>query len=373
MQHVLQAGLSSGMSAVSGVHTGKHTKPNPVRETQPSFDGLAAIMPDDWIPEGTPNAVYKGKNGDVRAPPICTGAWSWGDKATWHYSPEEFPAIKAAWRHCVSKGINFIDTAQVYGTGESEVICGKLIKDMPRDSYIMQTKYYVVPQLKDVLHPADAPRRKLETSLKNLGLEYVDIYLVHGPIHVQSIATIAKSMADCVDRGMARAVGVANYSTEDMLTMENELAKYGVPLAINQVEFSVLRRLPELSGLLQTCKSRNIVLQSYSSLAQGRLTGKYTAANPPPKEYRFSSYDMKHVEPVNAVLKQIADRRGVGISAVALNYNLCKGITPVVGVRKVQQAQENCAALEWRLANEEIKMIDGVSFEGHTTSLWQQG
>jgi aryl-alcohol dehydrogenase-like predicted oxidoreductase len=180
-------------------------------------------------------------------------------------------------------------------------------------------------------------------------------------------------MADCVDKGMTKTVGVANYSLEDMIKMQDELAKYGVPLAINQVEFNVLRRLPELNGMLKACKERGIVLQSYSSLAQGRLTGKYTAENQPPKQYRFSSYDMKEIEPVNAVLKGIADRRGVPISAVALNYNMCKGITAVCGVRKPEQAESNCAALGWRLTNDEILEIDGVSFEGHTTSLWQQG
>jgi aryl-alcohol dehydrogenase-like predicted oxidoreductase len=373
MQHVLQAGLSSGMSAVTGIHSGKHVKPNPVRESHPSFDGLAAVMPQDWTPQGTPSVVYKGKNGDVHAPPFCIGAWSWGDKATWHWKPEEEPAVIEAWKLLQSKGANFIDTAQVYGTGESESICGRLVKGMPRDSFIMQTKYYVVPQMKDILHPDQAPMRKLETSLKNFGLDYVDIYLVHGPIHVQSIKTIAKSMADCVEKGMAKTVGVANYSLEDMIKMQEELAKYGVPLAINQVEFSVLRRLPELNGLLQACKERGIVLQSYSSLAQGRLTGKYTKDNPPPKQYRFSSYDMAEIEPVNLVLKGIADRRGVSISAVALNYNMCKGITPVVGIRKPEQAEANTQALGWRLTNEEIREIDGVSFEGHTTKLWQQG
>lgn len=237
----------------------------------------------------------------------------------------------------------------------------------------MQTKYYVVPQLKDILHPVDAPLKKLVTSLKNFGLDYVDIYLVHGPIHGQSIAMIAQGMADCVNKGLAKTVGVANYSLEDMNKMQEELAKYDVPLATNQVEFSVLCRLPEVSGLLQACKERGIVLQSYSSLAQGRLPGKYTKDNLPPKEYRFSSYDMADIEPVNALLEKIAERHNVPISAVALNYNLCKGITPVVGVRKEEQAFSNCAALGWRLTNNEIREIDGVSFEGHATKLWQHG
>ena len=82
---------------------------------------------------------------------------------------------------------------------------------------------------------------------------------------------------------------------------------------------------------------------------------------------------MADIEPVNALLRQIADQRNVTISAVALNYNMCKGVMPVVGVRKEEQALANCQALGWRLTDEEIRRIDGVSFEGHTTSLWQQG
>jgi aryl-alcohol dehydrogenase-like predicted oxidoreductase len=197
--------------------------------------------------------------------------------------------------------------------------------------------------------------------------------MVHGPIHLQSIATIAKGMAECVDKGLAKCIAVANYDAQDMIKMQEELAKYGVPLAANQCEYSVLRRHPETSGLLQACKERGIVFQSYSSLAQGRLTGKYTPENPPPKEYRFSSYNMEDIQPVLVVLQKIATAHGTTISAVALNYNLCKGISPVVGVRKPQQAIDNCSALGWRLTNDEIREIDAVSFEGHATSLWQQG
>lgn len=88
---------------------------------------------------------------------------------------------------------------------------------------------------------------------------------------------------------MAKTISVANYSKEEMLQMRDELAKYDVPLALNQCEFSILRRIPETSSLLQTCRENCIVFQSYSSLAQGRLSGKYTKDNPPPKTHRFSS------------------------------------------------------------------------------------
>ncbi|KAJ4350493.1 uncharacterized protein N0V89_009114 [Didymosphaeria variabile] len=356
------------MSAVSGGHVQK--KPNPVPK---DFDGLATVVPEDWIPSADRRITYKGKHGDVQAPLISIGAWSWGDTSTFHWKDEEYDAVNEGWKHCLSHGVNFIDTAQVYGSGKSEEICGKLVSKLKREDFVMQTKFFVVPQTSDLLHPISSPVKKLEWSLKNMGLDYVDIYLVHGPIHLQTYSMIAKGMAECVDRGLTRCVGVANYSLEEMIKMQQELAKYDVPLATNQCEFNVLRRQPEISGLLQGCKERGIVFQSYSSLAQGRLTGKYSVENPPPKEYRFSSYDMKDIEPVIDVLRRIAEKHNKSISSVALNYNLCKGITPVVGVRKLEQAQQNCQSLGWRLTNEEIRQIDGVSFEGHTTAFWQHG
>ncbi|PVH93043.1 Aldo/keto reductase [Periconia macrospinosa] len=368
MQHTLQDGLRLGMSAVSGIHDCR--KPNHVPE---NFDGLAEVMPQDWTPTISEKVSYRGKNGDVYAPRMCIGAWSWGDEATWNWDDSEFPVLQSTWEELLQKGLTFVDTAQAYGSGKSEKICGTLFAGLRRDDFIIQTKYYVLPQFIDIFHPKTSPLYKLEGSLKRLRLSYVDIYLVHGPIHIQSIPAVAKGMAECVDKGLTKCVGVANYDKEDMLKMRDELAKYNIPLALNQCEYSVLRRIPETSGLLKTCKDNGIVFQSYSSLAQGRLTAKYNSQNPPPKQYRFSSYDMKDVEPVQATLKKIADARGVPISAVALNYNMCKGISPLVGVRRPQQALDNSKAFGWRLTNEEIRTIDSVSFEGYTTSLWQQG
>jgi len=206
-----------------------------------------------------------------------------------------------------------------------------------------------------------------------MNLSTIDIYLVHGHIHARSIASVAASLASCIEQGLTKCVGVANYSTEDMLTMRDELAKYGVPLALNQVEFSVLRRLPETSGLLETCKREGIVMQSYSSLAQGRLTGKYTKDREPPSSYRFSSYPMKDLEETISVLEEIGRERGVSTAAVALNYNLSKGVAPVVGFRNPAQVEQNVQALGWRLSVEEVKKIDAVSLEGKATALWQQG
>jgi aryl-alcohol dehydrogenase-like predicted oxidoreductase len=337
---------------------------------------LKAVQPDDYVPNGKTRIKFRGANGkDVHASPICIGAWSWGDKATWHWDEaKENPGLHEAWDVLMKNGINFIDTAQVYGSGRSEEICGDLIHKYPRNETVIQTKYWVDPvSITNILSPSHAPIKKLKISLERMKLDYVDIYLVHGPIHPGSIKQIAKGMAECVEAGLTKCVGVANYDEKDMIEMYDALKEHGVPLAVNQCEYHPLRRLPETSGLLEACKARDIVFQSYSSLAQGRLSGKWNKDNEPPKTYRFSSYPMKDIEPVLEVLRTIAERRNVPISAVTLNYNLSKGVVPVVGVRNVQQAEQNSQALGWRLTREEIQNIDAVSFEGKSTSLWQQG
>ncbi|KAF1358585.1 Aldo/keto reductase [Lizonia empirigonia] len=264
------------MSAVSGVHTDSHFNPNP-----------------SGVLSARKLVTYRGRNRNVPAPPLCIGAWPWGDKSTFHWEDSELPPVQyCAWKHYVSRGVDF-------------AIRGRFFEGINRNDFVIQTKFFVGPQLKDILHPASAPLKRLETSRKTLGIECVSIHLVRGPIYIQSISTIARGMTD------------------------------------------MLRRQPELSGLLQTCKERGIIFQSYSSLSL------------PPKEYRFSSYEMKDVDLVVSVLRQIGERHGVEPGAVALNYNMCKGITPVVGVRKMEQLEVDRSNLEWGLTNEDIREIDG--------------
>lgn len=371
MQHALQAGLASGLSATSGFHS---SKPNPIPE---GHDHSRDLTPSDFVPGpvSQTKVTYRGKKSNVDASWLCIGAWPWGDSATWHWDHEkEMGPLREAWQVCLESGVNHIDTAQVYGSGESERICGELVSGMKREDFVMQTKWWVLPaDAQNLLKPRDAPLEKLKGTLERMKLDYVDVYLVHGHIHPQSIAVVAKSLAECVDQGLTKTVGVANYSEKDMLKMKEELGRYDVPLALNQCEYSILRRLPETSGLLQACKQHGIVFQSYSSLAQGRLSGKYDSWHEPPKEYRFSSYPMKEIEPALEAQKKIAEKHGKSVSSVALNYNLVHGIVPVVAVRKAMQAEDNCQALGWRLSDEEIAELDKVSFEGKHTSLWQQG
>lgn len=363
-----QVGLASGMSATEGIHS-PHPKPvDPMKAEEPM------TLPADVRPDIHSRIALRGAKQDVSIPYMCVGAWSWGDKATFGYTHEEdYPKIQAAWERLKGAGLTFVDTAQVYGDGESERICGHLFRDMPRDSFVIQTKWLSWMDMSNLLMQSQGPVSKLRESLKNLQLDYVDIYLVHGPIHPVSFSNVAQGLAECVNRGLTKVVGVSNYDKDDMIKLAEELDKHGVPLAVNQCEYSVARRHPEVSGLIRECRNRGIVFQGYASLANGRLSGKYSRTNEATRTYRFSSYPMHYLERTLSVLKRIAEERRVPTPAVALNYCINKGVVPLVGIRNAEQAEQNLLALGWRLTLEEVKQIEEVSLEGYTTALWQHG
>ncbi|RBR08305.1 hypothetical protein FVER53590_13199 [Fusarium verticillioides] len=367
MDKPLQTGLLARISAVSGFHSKKPTWADP--ET-----AGANVLPTSYCPEPWSRVEFPSAQKPVTASHICIGAWSWGDKSTWQWDEKELPHVMMAWKTLYEAGINFIDTSEAYGKGESERIIGELVEDIPRETIVIQTKYFSTPlKAETYLHPVDGPVKSLKASLQRMNLEYVDIYLVHGPIHPQSIRAIAEGMAQCVEQGLAHSIGVANYDVEDVQKINDELAKFNIPLATNQCEYSILRRYPELTGNIEKCKASGMIFQSYSSLAQGRLTGKYTKDKPPPKSRCFSSYKMEDLEPVLETLERVAERRRKSIAAVALNYNISKGVLPVVGIRNVEQAKCAIEALGWRLTDTEIIEIDKVSIVGDKTMFWQQG
>jgi aryl-alcohol dehydrogenase-like predicted oxidoreductase len=117
----------------------------------------------------------------------------------------------------------------------------------------------------------------------------VDLYQVHFPSRWMSIPTVMNLMADAVEAGKVRAVGVSNYSAAQLHTAHAALRRRGIPLASNQVQYSLLHRHPERNGVLDTCRDLGVMLIAYMPLASGALTGKYTAGNRPAGWRRYSS------------------------------------------------------------------------------------
>jgi len=317
---------------------------------------------------------------DTSTAPLGVGTWAWGDKSTWGMGGYDGSLTEAtiaeAWQVSLDAGVTLIDTAEVYGNGESERIIGRLLAQDPsrRASLVLATKFMPSPWKLDVVA---AVRSAVEGSLTRLGVDRLDLYQIHGPISLRSHAALAEALAAVHADGLVSAVGVSNYSIREMDSIHDRLAERGVALASNQIEFSLLRRRPERTGLLAACDRLGVIPLAYSPIGQGRLTGKYSAANPPPGKRNFSAHPMEQVDPIVAALHSIGDAHdGRTPSQVALRWIITKGAVPIPGAKNGAQAGENAGALGWELTAEEVATLDAVALDGQRTiaqRVWQHG
>ena len=324
-----------------------------------------------------PTVTFSG--GDAAVAPLGVGAWSWGDSSTWGMGTYDQDlsedTIAQAVDASIAAGVTLIDTAEGYGNGESERIIGRLMAADPvrRERLTIATKFIPMPWKLDV---HGALRASLEASLERLGLDQVELYQIHGPISLRSNKALADALAAVVKDGLTKAVGVSNYSVKEMRQMHRHLGEHGVPLASNQIEFSLLRRRPETSGLIEACHEMGVVPLAYSPIGQGRLTGKYSASNPPPGKRGFSAHPMEQVDAVVGVVRTIGEAHGRTPSQVALRWLIQKGAVPIPGAKNAGQAEQNAGALGWELNPTDMATLDAAALEG-TNSLfnrfWQHG
>jgi len=187
---------------------------------------------------------------------------------------------------------------------------------------------------------------------------------------------LAEALARAVSDGLVKAVGVSNYSEREMRSMHRALARHGIPLASNQVEYSLLRTFPESNGLLAACRELGVRVLAYSPLGQGRLTDKYSVQNPPPAGRNFSNFPMQEIEPVLAVLRQLAAKHGRTPAQVALNWTIRKGTIPIPGAKTGQQAEQNAGCLGWQLDVSDMDALEKVAKGGQRSlfhRVWQHG
>jgi len=298
--------------------------------------------------------------------PIGVGTWAWGDSLVWGYGSydKDFSdtSIDEAFSYCVEKGIQLWDTAEVYGRGRSETILGNCIKrhdDLCRQQNVMiASKFFPMPWNVS----RSSFRSSLQESLKRLQVQCLDLYQIHSPAFTTRTCEYwAESLGDAVKAGLIKTVGVSNFSIEQVRRTHAVLKRYGVPLAVNQIEFSLLRNNPDRSGMLDVCKELGVTVLAYSPLGMGRLTGKYNKNNSPQGWRLLSNYNMAEVDPIVDVLKEIGQLHNKTPSQVAINWVICKGAVPLVGVKNRRQAEDNFGALGWRLTPEEVKVLDAVS------------
>ena len=317
---------------------------------------------------------------DLTIPLLGVGTWAWGDSSTWgmgsYDSSLTEETITEAWNASIEAGATLFDTAEVYGSGESERIIGRLLAADPdrASKAILATKFMPSPWK---LNVRGALMAALVASLDRLGVERVALYQIHGPISLRGHAALAEALATAHQAGLVSAVGVSNYSAKETRSIASELEKRGLLLATNQIEFSLLRRSPETSGLLSTCAELGVIPLAYSPIGQGRLTGKYSATTPPPGKRNFSDHPMELVDSVVAELRTVGDKHGGKLpSQVALNWIIAKGAVPIPGAKNLVQAQENAGALGWSLDEDDVARLDAVALGGIRSlqnRIWQHG
>jgi aryl-alcohol dehydrogenase-like predicted oxidoreductase len=262
-------------------------------------------------------------------------------------------------------GTNWFDTAEIYGLGRSEQTLAQALQA----NTIQKGEVVVATKWQPMLRTAGNLRKTIDTRLRFLGGYPIDLFYVHMPWGLSGPEAEMDAMADLVEAGKIRAVGVSNFDAGRMQRAHAALEKRGLPLAANQMEYSLLNRKIETNGVLETARKLGVTIVAYTPLAYGLLSGKYHQ-NPqlvekkPFMQRRRVQRQVERSRPVVEALMEIAARRGVTPAQAALNWVITsqgEGVVAIPGATSTRQAAENAAAMHFQLAEEELAQLDRLS------------
>jgi voltage-dependent potassium channel beta subunit len=312
---------------------------------------------------------HLGKHG-IRVSEICLGSWLTYGGAT----------AEATARSCIEQayelGINFFDTANVYAKGEAERIVGKVLRQFPRESYVLATKVYF--PMGDGANDRGLSRKHIleqcDASLKRLGLDYIDLYQAHRYDPAVPLAETLMAFDHLVKQGKILYYGVSEWSVEQ-LAHATDLIRLGnlAPIVSNQPHYNLLDRSIE-RAVLPLCRREGIGIINFSPLAQGLLTGKYQpgqalpegsrAADPNQNKYMQLDNGKPNQQQLLKVqqLVPIAEQEGLSLSQLALAWCLRHPelSSVIIGASKPTQIQENVGAVGKRLSPETLQQIEDV-------------
>ena len=300
--------------------------------------------------------VQLGRSGSLVSE-VGLGTWQAGLRG-WgtDYSRED---VEQAIRLALDRGVNFFDTAEIYGRGVSEEVLGRVIHER-REEIILASKVSPWHLSEHSLKAA------IDGSLKRLGTDHVDLYQIHfPPSYYTSLRKTFHVLESFVMDGKIKFIGVSNFPKSLLAESRTYLSK--ADIASNQVEYSLLCRWPE-DELLPYCRQEGISIIAYSPLAQGMLTGKYHSGNLTMGDIRkhnklFRQKNFNKIEKLLAVLRDVAAKRGVTPAQAALNWLLCQRVIPIPGAKKPGQVLEIVGASGWRLTESELNNIQAAASE----------
>jgi aryl-alcohol dehydrogenase-like predicted oxidoreductase len=301
-----------------------------------------------------------GSNGPI-VTALGVGTWAWGDTLFWAYG-KDFGAkdVEEAFQASIDAGVTFFDTAEVYGLGESERLIGKFSKKTSQPIQIA-TKYFPLPWRWSQSSIVDA----LTSSLERLQTSQISLYQIHWPLEfILKTKDFMEVLADEVKKGRIQSVGVSNYSAAQMTLAHQYLSEKGIPLAVNQVPYSLLNKQIEQNGVLEKSQQLGVTILAYSPLAQGLLTGKYTPETLKNLkgarriDTRFSPQSLHKLEPLFSTLKELSEKYDKTPAQISLNWLISQGnVIPIPGAKNANQAKQNAGALGWSLTKEEIELL----------------
>lgn len=281
-----------------------------------------------------------------------------------------FPVIAQEEKNAIIKatldgGFNWFDTAEMYGAGVSERSLATGLKAAGKSdkNVIIATKW------QPVLRTASNIPRTIKDRLQFLDGFSIANYMVHQPYSFSSPEAEMNAMTDLVEAGKIRSVGVSNFNPRRMRRAHTALAKRGLPLAVNQVKYSLLSREIETNGVLQTAKELGVTIIAYTPLARGLLSGKYHKN--PELLSRMSGWrrasmqrNLERCRPLINAMEEIATKYDATIAQVALNWLINFNgeiVVTIPAATKVCQAEENAGAMKFRLSDDEMARLDDVS------------
>jgi aryl-alcohol dehydrogenase-like predicted oxidoreductase len=267
--------------------------------------------------------------------------------------------VRAAFDAAIEAGLSLFDTAEIYGSGESERLLGGFIRDSGHEVRVA-TKYFPFPWR---VAQRGSLVNALRASLRRLGLERVTLYQIHWPLPLLPGDLWAAELAEALHTGLTESVGVSNYGVRNLRRMHAALDKRGVRLASNQIEYSLVQRSAERSGGLQACRELDVKVIAYSPLAMGLLSGRYSTTHRP-SGYRGarSAGKLRRATALMPALREIgAAHDGRTPAQVALNWLMCHGAIPIPGVKSAEQAAQNAGARGWQLTPDEVERLDWLS------------
>ena len=309
---------------------------------------------------------------DLKLTTVGLGTWAMGGPWQFGWGPQDDGEAVAAILTALEEGINWIDTAPVYGCGHSEELVGKALNPASsagqkpfiatKCGLLWNGKREKVNCLK-----SQSIRKECHASLKRIGVEVIDLYQMHRPEPEEDVEQAWEEMARLAEEGKVRYIGISNFNVEQIKRVEKI-----APVASLQPPYSMLNRGVE-DELLGYCAENNIGVVAYSPMQRGLLTGKFSQerlAGLPLDDHRRRSPDFQEPQFSATLqlvdqLQPIAERNGRTLAQLAISWVLRRSevTAAIVGARRPEQIAETAAASNWALSQEDIEEIEQLLAE----------